>query len=190
MKNKKIFIVLIIIIIILGVIGYFIYQKIEENKQQNQITEYIPEEEIDIASLRQTLVSLYFNQKDTNTLVPEARNIDVKELLKDPYTMLMQLLIEGPKNERLEKVIPDGTKINKIELKNNILYVDLSNEFIENHKGGAEAESRTVYSIVNTLTQLNEVEAVKILIDGKEDASFKDNAISLKEAFVKEDSTT
>lgn len=190
MKNKKIIIILIAIIIILGVIGYFIYQKIEQNKQQSQITEYIPEEEIDIAGLRQTIVSLCFNQKDTNTLVPEARSIDVKELVKDPYNILMQLLIEGPKTERLEKTIPEGTKINRIELKNGILYIDLSKEFIENHKGGAEAESRTIYSIVNTLTQLNEVEAVKILIDGKEDACFKDNAISLKDAFVKQDSIT
>ena len=131
------------------------------------------------------MVSLYFNQKDTNTLIPEARRVDVKELTKDPYITLIRLLIDGPKNEGLEQVIPEGTKINKIELKNGTIYLDLSNEFIENHKGGAEAESRTVYAIVNTLVQLNEVEAVKIVIDGNAEANFKDNAISLKDAFVK-----
>ena len=185
MKSKKILITLIIIII-LGIAGFIIYQKIQENKQNNQISEYVPEEEITISGLRQTLVSLYFNEKDTNTLIPEARSIDVKQLSKDPYNILMQLLLDGPKNEKLEKTIPDGTKINKIELKNNTIYLDISKEFIENHQGGAEAESRTVYSIVNTLTQLNEVEAVKILIDGKEDATFKDNCINLKDAFVKQ----
>lgn len=123
-------------------------------------------------------------------MVPEARNIDVKELTKEPYNTLMNLLIEGPKNERLEKTIPDGTKINKIELKENVLWIDLSKEFIENHKTGVEAESRTIYSIVNTMTQLNEVEAVKFVIDGKEDCIFKDNAISLRDTFVpKEDIT-
>lgn len=101
----------------------------------------------------------------------------------------MNLLIEGPKNEKLEKAIPEGTKVNKIELKENILRIDLSKEFIENHKGGAEAEARTIYSIVNTMTQLNEVEAVKIIIDGKEDSGFKDNCINFKNVFVqKEDS--
>ncbi len=152
--------------------------------------EYTPEEEIDVAGLRQTVVSLYFNQKDTNTLIPEARRVDVKDLTKNPYEMLTKLLIDGPKNEGLEKVIPEGTKINKIELKNGTIYLDLSSEFIQNHKEGAEAESRTIYSIVNTLVQLNEVEAVKILIDGNEDASFKDNAISLKDAFVKHETDT
>ena len=111
MKNKRIVAILMLIIIILGVIGYFIFGKIQENKEQEQMTEYIPEEEIDIVGMRQTIVSLYFNQKDTNTLVPEARNIDVKELTKDPYNTLMKLLIEGPKSERLEQVIPEGTKV-------------------------------------------------------------------------------
>lgn len=47
-----------------------------------------------------------------------------------------------------------------------------------------------MYSIVNTLTGLNEVEAVKILIDGDNEASFKDNLINFKNAFVKQESTT
>ena len=42
----------------------------------------------------------------------------------------MNLLIEGPKSEKLEKVIPDETKINKIEIKEKIVYLDLSKEFI------------------------------------------------------------
>jgi spore germination protein GerM len=102
----------------------------------------------------------------------------------------MKLLIEGPKSEKLENTIPDGTKINKIELKGNILWIDFSQEFIENHKNGAEEESKTIYSIVNTMTQLNEVDGVKIVIDGKENCAFSDNAISLKDAFVPKDETT
>ena len=190
MKSKKIIIILLVIIFILGLVGYFIYQKIVESKKQEEIVEYIPEEEITLEQLRQTIVSLYFNQKDTNTLVPEARTIDVKKLAKDPYYTLMNLLIEGPKSEKLEKIIPEGTKINKIELKNGILNIDLSKEFIENHKGGVENESRTIYGIVNTLTELNEIEAVKILIDGKQDSSFKDNLVSFKDPFVRQDSIT
>ena len=99
----------------------------------------------------------------------------------------MKLLLEGPKNENLEKVMPEGTKVNKIELKNGIIYIDLSKEFIENHKGTIEEETLTIYSIVNTLTSLNEIEAVKIQIDGKEDSAFIDNAIKFKDPFVKKD---
>ena len=187
MKNKKILVILIIIIVILGVCSYIIYNKIQKNKEISDISEYIPEEEITQEQLRQTIVSLYFNSKDTNTLMPEGRTIDVKELTKDPYLTLINLLIEGPKNEKLEKVIPEGTKVNKVELKNNIVYVDFSSEFVHNHVGGAEKESKTIYSIVNTLTQLNEVEAVKILINGEEGKAFNDNEIKFTESFVKKD---
>lgn len=153
MKNKKIIIILIVIITILSIVGIIIYKEINKNKLENQITEYVPEEEITIEQLRQTIVSIYFNGKDTNTLIPEARTIDVKELSKAPYETLLNLLIAGPNSEKLEAVIPEGTKVNRVSLKNGVLNIDFSKEFIENHKGGVEAESRTIYAIVNTLTR-------------------------------------
>jgi len=181
--NKKIIIVVILILAL--IIGGWIFFK--QGQEEEVISEYKPEEEISDEQLRQTIVSLYFQNKSTSELVPEGRLIDVKLLLNEPYTTLMQLLIEGPKNEQLEKLIPDGTVINKIELKNDILYIDLSKEFIENHKGGEELESNTIYSIVNTMTQLTEVNGVKILIDGEVDKSFKDGKIKLDDAFVRKD---
>ena len=65
------------------------------------------------------------------------------------------------------------------------MYLDLSKEFIDNHTGGQEQENKTVYSIVNTLTELNEVVSVKILINGREDQAFKDNKINFKNAFIR-----
>ena len=54
----------------------------------------------------------------------------------------------------------------------------------ENHQGGEEQESITIYSIVNTMTNLTEVNAIKILIDGKENQAFKDNKIKFDDPFV------
>ena len=164
--------------------GCFIYSRVEVSKTDVELTEYTPQAEITGEQMRQTMIALYFKNKDTGTLVPEARNIDVKELTKEPYQTLINLLMEGPKGEKLEKTIPEGTKVNKIERKGNVLWIDFSKEFIDNHKNGAEAESHTVYSIVNTMTQLNEVSSVRIVVDGKEDCAFSDNALSLKDIFV------
>lgn len=180
-KVKAILIILLILIIGIGVWWYLNSQK------EQEVTEYKPEEEISDEQLRQTIVSLYFINKDTNELMPEGRLIDVKLLLDEPYTTLMQLLIDGPKNEKLERTMPEGTKINKMELKKDVLYVDLSKEFIENHQGGEENESKTIYSIVNTMTGLTEVNGIKILIDGEENKEFKDKKINFKEIFVKLD---
>lgn len=187
MKKKSIWIILIIIMNVLGMTGYYIYHKVQEKKEQNEILEYTPEPEITEEQLRQTIVSLYFNHKDTGTLVPEARSIDVKILANDPYMTLMNLLISGPKNDTLKSTIPEGTKINQAKLQSNMLILDLSKEFIDNHVGGTQEESTTIYSIVNTMTQLNEIESVKIIIDGQENLEFKDREISFKEPFVRKD---
>ena len=178
--NKKVIITIIIILILVGVgVWYFL----KKNKF-NEVNEIIPEEEISEEQMRQTIVSLYFYDKNSKSLASEGRLIDAKELVKEPYKKLMQLLIEGPQNQGLSKTIPDGTKINKAELKGEILYLDLSKEFIENHVGGEEQESITIYSIVNTMTNLTEVNSVKILIDGEENKAFKDNKIKFDDPFV------
>ena len=95
------------------------------------------------------------------------------------------MLKKEQKNESLKSTIPQNTRINKIELKSDILFIDFSKEFIENHPGGIAEEKNTVYSIVNTVTELTEVNGVKILIDNEENKSFSDNNINFNEVFLK-----
>lgn len=180
--NKKIILIIIILAILIGVGVWYFFFFSKSNEQQ--VNEIIPEEEISEEQMRQTIVSLYFYNESAKSLASEGRLIDAKELVEDPYRKLMELLIEGPQNTSLSKTIPDGTRVNKAELKGETLYLDLSKEFIENHQGGEEQESITIYSIVNTMTNLTEVNAVKILIDGKENQAFKDNKIKFDDPFV------
>ena len=51
----------------------------------------------------------------------------------------------------------------------------MTKEFVDNHPGGKEAEEMTIFSIVNTLTELKDIETVKFLINGKEQKEFKGN---------------
>ena len=174
MNNKKIVMyvsILILILIVLGA-GFLI------NKNKNQ--EYIPQEEITDEQLRQTIITLYFFNIETGNIMPEARKIDAKELIKEPYKVLIELLINGPKSEKLVKLIPDGTKLNKIEIKNDCIYIDFSNEFINGQKLGKEQEELIIKSIVNTVTELKEINSVKILIDGKENQEFRIKKLILK----------
>ena len=180
--NKKIIIGIVILVILIGVgVWYFLFY----NKNTEVVTnEIVPEEEISEEQMRQTIVSLYFFNETTQSLAPEGRLIDVKELLDNPYMKLMELLIQGPQNESLVATIPEGTKVNKAEVKGDILYLDLSKEFIDNHSGGEEQESRTIYCIVNSMTNLTEVDGVKILIDDEENKAFNDNLIKFDDPFV------
>lgn len=189
--NRKVFLTIIAILVI-GIVGVTIYLLTNKGTDVSQ-NEIQPQEEVGSDTMRQTIVTLYYQNKETKELMPEGRMVDSKTLLTDPYATLMGLLLEGPKNEKLQTVIPEGTRVVKAELKGDIVYLDLSKEFIDNHKGGQEAENMTIYAIVNTLTQLNEVNSVKILINGREDQAFKDNKINFKNAFIrieKDNSTT
>ena len=180
--NKKILITIVIILILIGIgVWYFLFYN---KSNQNGENEIIPEEEISEEQMRQTIVSLYFYNSSTESLAPEGRLIDVKELINEPYRKLMELLIAGPQNSSLTKTIPDGTRVNKAEVKGDTLYLDLSKEFIENHEGGETKESATIYSIVNTMTNLTEVNSVKILIEGEENKAFKDSKIKFDDPFV------
>lgn len=181
--NRKVFLTIIAILVI-GIVGVTIYLLTNKGTDVSQ-NEIQPQEEVGSDTMRQTIVTLYYQNKETKELMPEGRMVDSKTLLTDPYATLMGLLLEGPKNEKLQTVIPKGTRVVKAELKGDTVYLDLSKEFIDNHKGGQEAENMTIYAIVNTLTQLNEVNSVKILINGREDQAFKDNKINFKNAFVR-----
>lgn len=132
---------------------------------------------------RQTMISLYYTNVETNTLMPEARVIDAKNLLENPYKTLTEYLMEVPKNEKLKSSIAEGTKINNAERKGDIVTLDLSKEFIENKN--ADEINLAIFSIANTLTELNEVNSVKILIDGEENKEIEGTDIVLNKEFVR-----
>lgn len=188
MKNKKIIMyvsIVLIVLIILGV-GYIIYTNVKNNNEEIIAEEYTPEAEITEKQLRQTVVTLYFLDPTSYELVPEARKIDAKELIDNPYNLLISYLIEGPKNEKLQKLIPENTKLNNAYIKNNILYLDFSEELIKGQKLGLEQEELIIKSIVNTVTELTEVNKVAILIDGEENKGFPDGALMFDKVFIRE----
>lgn len=185
-KKETIFIIVFLIIITVAVGGYLIYKNIVQ-KQDNKITEYTPEEEISDEQLRKTIITVYYENKETGEIMPEARQVDVAVLAKNPYEYLINCLMENPKSEKLQNTIPTEAKINKIELKGDILFIDFSKEWIESIELGKEAEEKMINSIVKTMTELNEVNGIKVLVDGEEGKSFKDKGLSFKDIFYRKD---
>lgn len=186
MKNKKLimYVSIILIVIILISVGYFIYNNIK-NKNDEAIFEYTPEQEITEEQLRQTVVTLYFLETNNYELMPEARQIDSKKLINNPYEVLINLLIEGPKNDKLEKLIPENTKLNSAQINENTLYIDFSEEFINNQNLGQQQEELILKSIVNTVTELTEINKVKFLINGEENKGFPDNGVNFDKIFIR-----
>lgn len=103
MKNKKIGIIFFTAFIILLIGGFFAIRYVKNKEKETVVEEYVPEEEITEEQVRQTIVSLYFPNKETNELNPEARLIDIKEIMNNAQEKLISLLVEGPKNEKIKK---------------------------------------------------------------------------------------
>ena len=99
---------LVLVLIILIIVGICVLcvKNLWKNDEYADIQDYTPQEEISDAQMRNTIVSLFFKAPDADELVTEARLIDAKLLLNDPYTLLMTLLIQGPQNTNNVQLIP------------------------------------------------------------------------------------
>lgn len=163
---------------------YFLIEFLGKNKKI--INEYIPEAEISDTELRKTLVTLFFLDSSGN-LKKEDRMIDSKELLRNPYIAIVGMLIKGPENSELKTLIPSGTKIIDAKLNRKCVTVNLSKEFVEGAPSDVNQKTKMIYSIVNSLTELNEVQSVKFLIDGEEKEGFNEDALKLTNEFARTD---
>lgn len=125
-------------------------------------------------------VHLYFANEDNTRLKKEIRYIEVGEAKKGTSTLaswIVKELIKGPKtNKALKPTIPEGTELRSpVVIEDGIATVDLTNNFVNKHPGGKEAEQMTIFSIVNSLTELKEIQKVRFLINGKKKNEFKGN---------------
>lgn len=115
---------------------------------------------------------LYYPSGDGNGL------IQVKETLDFPSSttverVLIESLMNVPTGLAAVSPIPEGTSVKNVHTKDGICYVDFNEAFRINHYGGSTGEMLTVYSIVNTLTELPNISRVQFLIEGDITESFK-----------------
>ena len=162
-KRKRVVAIIIFILIIIGI--FFIFKNIEIKKIEDEYQDYTPQEEISEEQESQTKISLYFENIEAGELEAETQLINAKSLLNEPYKEMVNLLIKGPQSSNLKKLIPDGTILNDIKIENGCAILNLSNEFLnfENE----EKKLKIINSIVNTLTNLKEINSVSFLINGE-----------------------
>ena len=176
-NNLKIIFALLVFVLII-IFGYAIFNKFivpvwERYKEKPVVTKEVPykEEEIKEAQpvpTEMVEVTLYFSDSQAMYLVPEKRKIPQTSSLARQAVIE---LIKGPENSDLYSTIPEGTQINEVYIADDIAYIDLSEEIFKNHPGGSSGELMTVYSIVNTLTEIPPIKGVQILVEGNETKS-------------------
>lgn len=167
-------------------------QQIEEDELRPVSSILLSEE--DARRLNEKLpVHLYFSDQDGTMLVREIRYIGMQEARQGTdqlASLLVKELVKGPSNTTLKPTIPDGAALRSpVRLDGRTAIVDMTKEFVDNHPGSGNSEEMTIFSIVNTLTELKDIETVRFQINGKTQKEFKgsfrfDNEFPRNEALI------
>lgn len=83
--------------------------------------------------------------------------------------LLQGLIVEGKKNDIIpngfKAIIPSGTRVLALNLDKGVLTIDFSKEILEINK---KYEEKMLESLIYTLTSINGIDSVKILVEGEE----------------------
>ncbi|MEW5921917.1 MAG: stalk domain-containing protein [Bacillota bacterium] len=123
---------------------------------------YITTETADLPPLTMVTLTLYFSDDQAQSLVKETR---VVELTKPLSELVFDELRAGPQRADLRPTIPEGTRLLSLIMFQDIAQINLSSHFRNNHRGGSAGEQMTLYSIVNSLAELSEVNRVLFLLE-------------------------
>ena len=124
-------------------------------------------------------LNLYFANKNGDKLRNQSTVIEYNANVALEKVVVEQL-IAGPTESGYYPTIPKDTKLMSITSKDGVCYVNLDTGFTA--QGYDVLGAVTIYSIVNSLTELPEISAVQILVNGETSITYKDN-ISLETTF-------
>ena len=83
--------------------------------------------------------------------------------------LLQGLIVEGKKSNIIpngfKAIIPSGTRVLALNLDKGVLTIDFSKEILEINK---KYEEKMLESLIYTLTSINGIDSVKILVEGEE----------------------
>ena len=169
---KRIYLTTLVLFIMLVSITF---DYLKENKDRNMIeTEYV-------VNLKTTHIYLLNND---NYLVKFDYILRYDDTISNIKDILNELNVNNKKNGNLKGLIPSNTKINKIEINDKTVIIDFSNDLLKINKN---LEEKVIESIVYSLIELNDIDNVKILLDGVQlerlDKSNKNIPIVLNSSF-------
>lgn len=113
-------------------------------------------------------VTLYFADKDAETLVTETRLVAVGRDFVEQVAQVVRALIEGPRGSGVS-TIAEGTRLLNAyyDSETRTVYLDFTSELVAGHPGGSSAEYYTIAALVRTISEnFPEVQAVQVLVEG------------------------
>ncbi|WP_353894202.1 GerMN domain-containing protein [Proteinivorax hydrogeniformans] len=115
-------------------------------------------------SNKSEMISLYFTNRESDKIILEKRHAKVGEEIEK---RIVEELIKGPDSEELFPTFPKGTEVYGVEVIEGVAFVNFKESILNLHWGGTSGEMVTLSSLVLSLTVLDHVDSVQILIEGE-----------------------
>lgn len=127
----------------------------------------------EINSYERTKLKLYFADAEGTGLVETSQTVAYNSNIS-MEKLVCEHIISGPLSEGAGPVTDPDVRIMAVTTKDGICYVNLSKEFLT--KQGKLTDEVVLYSFVNSLTELPNVNKVQFMIDSETEISFGDHS--------------
>ena len=154
---------LVLLILILGTLVISVITRVENNTTIKET----------VSSNGQLNLTVYFPRLPDFNLINEEIKLEENMNIEEKIELIIETLTKGVDKANILDVIPEGSKLNDVYLEEKTAYIDFSQEFVDNHPGGSLGEYNTIYSIVNSITEIEGIENVVFLINGKKQETYK-----------------
>ena len=155
-----------------GVIDYVQFfvdgQALTESDGRKMImmqSDFVENTRADVKQLDQGTIRLYFASSDGTKLVAE----DVYVHYSSTYALeqvIVESLISGPISQNLNPTLSSDVKLyDDVSVSDGVCYVDFNQRFLD--RINEQSFALNVYSVVNSLTELDYISSVQIMIDGE-----------------------
>ena len=132
-----------------------------ETKTIAKEEEYIPQE--DVQNLH-----IYYGIKGKDKLESETKKVRKNSMRIGQARQIVNSLLEAPSNERLYRILPENLTLRGLFYDSGLFIIDFSREFNKIYSYGANEQVLAIYSIVNSITELDPKAKVRFLINGTE----------------------
>ena len=129
------------------------------------------------------VTKVYFVDTQMMRLIPVKTSMPRTSIQKTAQYVLDALIEGHDDNPKIRRLIPNEKGCMTVCVKNEIAYVDIKSSMKDAHPDGRELEILTVYSIVNSLAELDGIKNVRFTIDGALERDFM-GYIDMRETFT------
>jgi germination protein M len=125
----------------------------------------------EINSYERTTLTIYYANQEGNKLVETSVDLVYSSNISNEK-LIMEQLIKGPTSDKVYPTIPPETKLISVSIKDGVCYVNFDEGFL--NPTYELIESVPVYSVVNSLLELPNINKVQILINGETNVTYRE----------------